>query len=71
MFRKQIFWVVFQVSVTLEDINDNPPEFNESEYKIDITENNNPTSPITVFASDKDIGENARIFYSLTGTGSK
>uniref|UniRef100_A0A8W8M8J5 Cadherin domain-containing protein n=1 Tax=Magallana gigas TaxID=29159 RepID=A0A8W8M8J5_MAGGI len=59
------------VSVTLEDINDNPPEFNESEYKIDITENNNPTSPITVFASDKDIGENARIFYSLTGTGSE
>lgn len=55
----------------MEDINDNPPEFNEIEYKIDITENNNPTSPITVFASDKDIGENARIFYSLTGTGSK
>lgn len=57
--------------VILEDINDNFLEFNESEYKIDIIENNNLMLFIIVFVFDKDIGENVRIFYFLIGIGSK
>lgn len=55
----------------MEDINDNFLEFNESEYKIDIIENNNLMLFIIVFVFDKDIGENVRIFYFLIGIGSK
>lgn len=71
MFCKQNFGVVFQVFVILEDINDNFLEFNESEYKIDIIENNNLMLFLIVFVFDKDIGENVRIFYFLIGIGSK
>ncbi|XP_015251062.1 cadherin-8 isoform X2 [Cyprinodon tularosa] len=54
------------VTVTLTDINDNPPKFNKSLYEFGIPED----LPIgktggKVKADDRDIGENARSTYSI------
>ncbi|XP_042275292.1 protocadherin gamma-C5-like isoform X8 [Thunnus thynnus] len=52
--------------VKLSDINDNPPTFSQPSYSVDIPENNAPSTPITtVFATDPDLGDNARITYSI------
>ncbi|XP_012686856.1 protocadherin gamma-C5-like isoform X13 [Clupea harengus] len=52
--------------VALSDVNDNAPTFSQSSYSVDITENNAPGTPIvTVFASDPDAGDNARLSYSI------
>lgn len=52
--------------VILSDVNDNSPVFLQPYYSVDILENNAPsTSLVTVSASDPDLGENARLTYSL------
>ncbi|XP_063784922.1 protocadherin gamma-C5-like [Pseudophryne corroboree] len=54
------------VNITVTDINDNLPSFERSIINVDIQENNKPgTLLCTVSASDRDIGENARITYSI------
>ena len=57
--------ISLQVYIYLEDINDNPPQFNQREYVTTIFE----TIPIStevlqVFASDRDIGINAQLAFS-------
>ena len=53
-------------TITVIDINDNPPQFNMREYFGKISENAAPgTSIVTVFASDLDSGDNGRITYSI------
>lgn len=55
-----------QLNVTVSDLNDNPPVFNSSNYTVYIREDKKPsTSIIKVAATDKDIGTNAKIYYSI------
>ncbi|XP_036379478.1 protocadherin gamma-C5-like isoform X13 [Megalops cyprinoides] len=54
------------ISVSLSDVNDNAPSFSQPSYSVDIPENNAPGTPIvTVSASDPDVGQNARLSYSI------
>ncbi|XP_038157769.1 protocadherin alpha-8-like isoform X30 [Cyprinodon tularosa] len=54
------------ISIDVSDINDNAPEFAYNPVEIYIYENNAPGNSIfSVFASDKDLDENAAIKYNL------
>lgn len=54
------------VNVTVQDINDNQPMFNQSRYYATIEENTAvDTEVIQVFAKDIDIGENGLVEYSI------
>uniref|UniRef100_A0A3Q3B856 Protocadherin gamma-A10-like n=1 Tax=Kryptolebias marmoratus TaxID=37003 RepID=A0A3Q3B856_KRYMA len=54
------------LNVKVSDINDNPPQFAESEYIMNVPENNSPGfSVFTVNAKDADWGQNAQISYFL------
>ncbi|XP_037003621.2 protocadherin alpha-11-like [Artibeus jamaicensis] len=58
---------VFHVEVEVKDINDNPPVFSLKEQKLLISESKQPDSRFPLEgASDADIGENARLTYSLS-----
>lgn len=58
-----------QLSISITDVNDNPPTFDPSEYVTQVREGASVgTSVIRVEASDDDIGDNAEIFYSITDT---
>ncbi|XP_070544555.1 protocadherin Fat 4-like [Ptychodera flava] len=66
---------VTQVVVTINDINDNSPEFMKGSSSADIEENSPPGTLIDIevpeiMITDDDIGSNAHIFVSLTGVGS-
>lgn len=52
--------------VTVEDVNDNAPEFLQARYQLDVEENNPPgTALLRVSASDADGGRNGRVTYRL------
>lgn len=52
--------------VKLSDVNDNAPSFSQPSYSVDIPENNALSAPIAVVsATDPDLGDNARISYSV------
>lgn len=52
--------------VKLSDVNDNAPIFSQPSYSVDIPENNALSAPIAaVSATDPDLGDNARISYSI------
>ncbi|XP_061090045.1 protocadherin gamma-A11-like [Conger conger] len=52
--------------VSISDVNDNPPAFDEQSYSAYVTENNKPgTSVISVRARDPDWRQNGTVFYSL------
>lgn len=54
------------VTITVLDVNDNPPIFERRDYLITIPEDTNiGTRVISVFAASKDIGTNAEIAYSF------
>ena len=54
------------VQVTVLDVNDEPPIFEASSYNFTIVENSPVNSILgSVFASSKDLGTNADIFYSV------
>ncbi|XP_036916784.1 protocadherin alpha-11-like [Sturnira hondurensis] len=58
---------VFHVEVEVKDVNDNPPVFSLKERKLLISESKQPDSRFPLEgASDADIGENARLTYSLS-----
>ncbi|XP_069725646.1 protocadherin beta-15-like [Phaenicophaeus curvirostris] len=53
-------------TVDISDVNDNAPVFNQTSYTMYVRENNVPTVLVgTVYASDADIGPNAKVTYSL------
>ncbi|XP_047190171.1 protocadherin gamma-C3-like [Scophthalmus maximus] len=58
--------------VVVSDVNDNSPEFLMSRYHFYVTENNPPGPPVfSLFASDRDEGDNARISYHILRDGSE
>ncbi|XP_067685919.1 protocadherin Fat 4-like [Haliotis asinina] len=58
----------------LQDVNDNYPMFSRRKYSGQVPENSQPytdvSGMINLHASDADIGENARLTFALTGSGS-
>ncbi|XP_075054561.1 protocadherin-16 [Mixophyes fleayi] len=57
--------------LTLEDVNDNVPEFKQSLYQVTIMEHTQAWTPlITISATDRDSGENSRITYKVLSSGS-
>nr|XP_042894521.1 cadherin-87A [Parasteatoda tepidariorum] len=60
--------------IALEDQNDNPPVFSQREYEASVVSNLPVSPPSTVLqltADDKDIGENAKILYSIVSGNDK
>ncbi|KAM6970716.1 protocadherin gamma-C5-like [Aplochiton taeniatus] len=54
------------ITVKVEDVNDNPPRFSDMTYNVYVMENNTPGSVIcSVSAHDMDLGNNAKIEYSV------
>lgn len=54
------------ISITVEDQNDNDPRFELAKYIVSVSENIGIGTPIlTIKATDADLGINARIVYSL------
>ncbi|XP_045572916.1 protocadherin gamma-C5 isoform X4 [Salmo salar] len=54
------------VTVKILDVNDNPPVFSQTSYTVYVKENGIPGSLLSsVSASDTDMGENAKISYSI------
>ncbi|XP_071001262.1 uncharacterized protein, partial [Oncorhynchus clarkii lewisi] len=54
------------VQLSLADVNDNPPVFEEQSYKAQVTENNKPGSSVcSVTARDPDWRQNGTVIYSL------
>ncbi|XP_034545018.1 protocadherin alpha-8-like isoform X8 [Notolabrus celidotus] len=59
-----------QIKVNVLDINDNPPLFSKSLYKVQVVENANiGTTLLTLTATDLDDGVNAQLVYSFTEKG--
>ncbi|XP_045109335.1 neural-cadherin-like isoform X2 [Portunus trituberculatus] len=54
--------------VVVEDVNDNPPVFDQAKYEQTLATDHNPATPVLrVSASDRDSGSNARVTYHLEG----
>ncbi|XP_021439403.2 protocadherin beta-16-like [Oncorhynchus mykiss] len=54
------------VQLSVADVNDNPPVFEEQSYKAQMTENNKPGNSVcTVTARDPDWRQNGTVIYSL------
>ncbi|XP_034545017.1 protocadherin alpha-8-like isoform X7 [Notolabrus celidotus] len=59
-----------QIKVNVLDVNDNPPLFSKSLYKVQVVENANiGTTLLTLTATDLDDGVNAQLVYSFTEKG--
>ncbi|XP_070543791.1 protocadherin Fat 4-like [Ptychodera flava] len=58
------------VDITLLDVNDNPPSFDDTFYQGELSENDPPgTSITTLSAEDPDIGINAVVLYKVNNNG--
>lgn len=54
------------VNITIQDVNDNQPIFNQSRYFATVPENATVgTSVLQVYATDSDAGENGHVQYSI------
>ncbi|XP_064181993.1 protocadherin gamma-A11-like isoform X21 [Anguilla rostrata] len=54
------------VQLSISDVNDNPPIFDEQSYSAYVTENNKPgSSVVSVKARDPDWRQNGTVFYSI------
>ncbi|XP_068445850.1 protocadherin alpha-2-like [Clinocottus analis] len=59
-----------QIQVNVLDVNDNPPLFSKSLYKVQVAENANAGTPLlSLSATDLDDGVNGQIVYSFTERG--
>lgn len=49
------------ISITISDINDTPPTFNQKEYFVTLSENtpNGTLLPVEIYVSDADVGNNS------------
>lgn len=58
-----------QVNVTILDVNDNPPIFDQSDFSVSLNESVPPgTTVLKVTATDSDLGDNCKITYEVTDT---
>lgn len=58
-----------QVNVTILDVNDSPPIFDHSDYIVSLNESVPPGTPVLqVWASDADLGDNAKLTFYLSET---
>ncbi|XP_075710878.1 protocadherin-16-like, partial [Rhinoderma darwinii] len=58
------------VRLTLQDVNDNAPEFKQSLYQVTILEHTEARTPlITISATDRDSGEMGRVTYKVLSSG--
>ncbi|XP_009706137.1 PREDICTED: protocadherin Fat 4-like, partial [Cariama cristata] len=55
------------LSLTVEDMNDNPPVFPQKSYSVTVKENEPPHVILSAAATDEDIGYNAVICYTIIG----
>ncbi|NXI74050.1 CELR2 protein, partial [Anseranas semipalmata] len=55
------------LSINVEDVNDNPPVFPQKSYSVTVKENEPPHVILNATATDKDIGYNAIIHYTIIG----
>ncbi|NXE10306.1 CELR3 protein, partial [Lophotis ruficrista] len=55
------------LSITVEDLNDNPPVFPQKSYSVTVKENELPHVILSATATDEDIGYNAIIHYAIIG----
>ncbi|XP_051871067.1 protocadherin Fat 1-like isoform X1 [Pristis pectinata] len=54
------------ISIVLQDVNDNPPKFSASQYAVSVFDNTTIKTPVAVVhARDPDIGLNSEVTYSL------
>uniref|UniRef100_A0A8C5F8M7 Cadherin-6-like n=1 Tax=Gadus morhua TaxID=8049 RepID=A0A8C5F8M7_GADMO len=54
------------VNITLTDVNDNPPLFTQSIFQFSVLESSQTGTPVgRIRATDKDIGENAEMFFTI------
>ena len=60
------------LTVSVTDINDNAPEFSDTSFNFDISENLPPGTEVGVLrVTDRDFGASAEILFTLTGLGSE
>ncbi|XP_053568619.1 protocadherin Fat 4-like [Bombina bombina] len=52
--------------ITVQDVNDNPPVFQDRSISVTVKENQPPHVILNVLATDQDTGNNAQILYSFT-----
>lgn len=59
------------MEVSVLDVNDNDPEFSQAQYEFNLREHSPEGETLaTITATDRDVGSNAQISYSLsTGAG--
>ncbi|OCT88392.1 hypothetical protein XELAEV_18017023mg [Xenopus laevis] len=56
----------------VSDVNDNAPAFMKSKFDAYLAENNLPGASIyCIFASDLDVGDNAKVIYSISSTNTE
>nr|KAG5699634.1 hypothetical protein BaRGS_005082 [Batillaria attramentaria] len=61
-----------QLFIDITDVNDNPPTFDHSDYVTQVNESAEVgTSVIRVEATDRDMGDNAEIFYFVTDSSAQ
>ncbi|KAM4623444.1 LOW QUALITY PROTEIN: cadherin-6 [Polymixia lowei] len=54
------------VNITLTDVNDNPPRFTDKMHKFNVPESSASGTPVgRIKATDKDIGKNAEMFFTI------
>ena len=59
-----------QVTVYVDDINDNEPSFDRDSYEVSLSENSPPgMSVVTVTGHDTDLPHNTHLTYSMQGQG--
>ena len=58
----------FKKKTTVEDVNDNPPQFEQRSYRCVLSEDGKRGQFVTmVTATDPDVSDQTRLVYSLTG----
>ena len=61
-----------RIVITVDDVNDNYPQFSKRNYEVSISEDSSPNRVIeSIIATDADSGENAQLRYSMVGGNSQ
>ncbi|XP_072446558.1 protocadherin Fat 1-like [Chiloscyllium punctatum] len=60
------------ISITLQDVNDNPPKFSATQYAVSVFDNTTVKTPVAVVhARDPDVRLNAEVTYSLVDSANE